>query len=244
MAYGALQGTANGHQWVTGSTFAVPANTGTCVVVAKITNDTRRQFLLRHSGSDLSFDFNGAASPKALSLARAGATYASADANAGSYAHYVAGDWLVIAFDWDTAAAARGWIGNLSTGAALAQPSAYTLQATIATPTTTQSALTCGGHSSVGTLYMEGPVACVCLFARVLSSDERGMFLRSRIPGSAYYIGRPGTNGTTDVPDVSGNGWTGTITGMSLADGPPRSGTMSVHATSRSTRRGERRGIA
>ena len=216
----ALLYNANGDQVVTGAGFSWPTTAGTAVATFFPTDATQRQALFRAGGADNQVQFSAHQAGDPFFANRQGATTASAEAAAANFAAYALNNWLILFFSWDTT---NSWLylGNISTGVAPAEPSSYSIRTTIVSPTAGTGALYVGNSDISNLRWLRGRIARASMYGRVLSDTERRVLFEGGIIGGATLDHWFGYNGTTDVPDYSGNGWTGTITSLTVDAGPP-----------------------
>lgn len=216
----ALNANANGDYYETGAGFTMPTSAGTYATWFYPTSITARQVLSIHTGTDSGLNWRADLAGKAFNGYRGGATYATAGADATAFAAYLgANNWHFLAFTW-SGSASKLYMGNRATPPA--EPSSYSGGTTIiATPTTTTSALRMMNDKPTTTRWLNGRMAMYAVYPRALAQFELYQLWKGVQLPAATGFWLPGMNGTTNVPDYSGNGWTGTITSLDLADGPP-----------------------
>lgn len=206
--------------------FTFPTTAGTIAIVAQLADDTVRQnFLHTVFPPDVGLDWRGDTAGDNLQFFRQGATYASAQAAAANFNHtgyspYALGAWCSLIASWDTT---NTWLylGRVG-GPPPHEPSAYAGRTTIGTPNTTAAVLRVMNSTVTTARYPRGPMAALAIAAHVWTPEERQAFNHLRfVPGCElfHFIG---ANGVVNVPDASGNGWTGTFTGTPTTAAWPR----------------------
>lgn len=217
---------ANGDILTSGS--VTPPTVGTATWWVKLSSASRQMVPwgtfagASYLGTD--FEFGSAGAP-IYCVRQRGTTDIEVRADSGNFAAFGTGKWIFVAFVWDSGGAASGqklFVGDETT--APAQPSAYTLQAVgSGASDTTAGTVYIGNASYDTTLWVDGRMGGFALYSRALSDADIAAAWAASSPTGAncqiYY--RLGSNGTTNVPDESGNGNTGTITGLSSADSLP-----------------------
>lgn len=154
-----------------------------------------------------------------------GTTNLSVTASHANFAAYAQNKWLFVAATWDTGGAAgdgKLYMGDRSLLAA--EPSAYSAQTAGSGTVGDDSAVDMYvGNSSVGNVPFPGRIAVLCLVKnRILTPGEIISWqFDPRNVADAVLFWHLGYNGTTNVPDWSGSGNTGTITGATVADHVP-----------------------
>lgn len=205
-----------------------PSESGTINLWFYPTDDTARQSLWHHTGgSDLQMTFRGDQAGDPFACFRGGSVYWDASANAANFAAYGLNKWLAISFRYGGSSADL-WLGDENNTPAA--PSAYGVQATGNTAITTAGAIYVA-NNLVTTRWIRGRLGAYAWWnGTILSDTEVGAWWSNPfgffpIQGATFpaptVYGRPGSNGTTDVPDETGNGNTGTITGLSSPDRNP-----------------------
>jgi hypothetical protein len=198
-------------------TFSPPAEM-TLIVAWRSASDTLRQTLLNHTGVDLQLGWRANSVNKEHEFYHQGATYGVAVADIRNYTAYGLNKQLYT-IARSGAAGCSLWLGD--DDRTPAAPSGYLSQVTVATPVTTTGTGRIGSDNSA-IRYNDGPIGLIALWSVVMSDADADKFwrnpsrhfLRER---QVFYL-RPGSNGVTDVPDESGNGLHGTITGLSAPD--------------------------
>lgn len=205
-----------------------PAGGITAAVWFYPTDDTVRQSLWHHLSNDTQIVFDGSVANDPIQCWRAGATYGEAYADAASFARFGLNKWCCLVFRAGVGASPSVFVGDATNPPEA--PSAYTFQTTLVTPSAASGQILIGANLT-STRWIRGRLGAYAWWDNVVLSDaevakwwanpygfrssEGGQF-----PTPAAF-GRPGSNGTTDVPDESGNGRTGTITGLSSPDTEP-----------------------
>lgn len=137
--------------------------------------------------------------------------------------------WIFVACTWDTTltnADQKIFTGDRNTLAA--EPSAYATQGVGSGAITTDAAGNpFWGNSGAGTQPMGGLISVGQYVSRQLTLGEiRQWQWRPRWVTSTEQLYVMGWNGTTNVPDLSGNARTGTITGATVAADSPVLGSI------------------
>lgn len=211
--------------------FTFPTTEGTLAVVTRLDDDTARQnFCHTVFPPDVGLSWQAQNAGDPIEFFRQGATYASAganiaDFNSATYSPYAApvagvGVWCSVIATWS---AANTWLylGRVG-GPPPQEPSAYQLRSAIVTPNTTAAPLR-GMNSTVNTTRnTRGPMAALAIANRVWTPEERQQFNHLRLVSGCSLFHYIGANGTVNVPDASGNGWTGTFTGTPTTAARPR----------------------
>lgn len=208
---------------ITLPSFTPPA-AHTVIIAVYLTNDTARQGLFTHLGVDWKMPFRGDNVGDPFQYFHAGATYGQAGASAANFANYGLNKWLYIVYRSSTSYAATIYIGDDANTPA--GPSSYDNVAsqTVVTPDTTAGTAHVG-NNFVTTRWARGRIGFYGVWNVVMNDTEVGQFWAN--PSSSFMsanlvvYGRPGLNGTTDVPDESGNSLTGAITALSSPDYSP-----------------------
>ena len=206
----------------------MPGTAGAFAMWVYLTNDVRRQRLWSMAGVDASLswrpDLGGGLN---LSGYRQGSTYGEADANIVDFAAYALNKWLYILFAWD-AGTSKLYMGDETS--APAEPSAYSVTTLIASPTGTGGAVTIGNDLANTTRWMSGRVGSWELYNTTPNLAQADLCRLGTYPAQHYLSF--GRNGTTNIPDITGNGLTASITGLSSPDinpGPPNGGRSWYH---------------
>jgi hypothetical protein len=159
--------------------------------------------------------------PNVLSLfVQRATTNLNVTAAPGNFAALGTGKWVFIVAVWDTNGAngdQKLYVGDRATPAA--EPSSYTVQ------TVGSGAITTNGTGNMflgnrdnGGQPLEGDIAISQIVNRIMTQGEiralqwQPMWVSGTIARHVH-----GWNGTTNVPDLSGNGNTGTITGATVS---------------------------
>lgn len=205
-----------------------PTGEATVALWVYLTDNTTRQQFWAHGGIDFQVSFRGDVAGDPLQFFRQGATYGEATADGTNFAAYGLNKWLAVVGRAPSGTNATLWVGDESTSPA--GPSVYNTQTALVTPTTTSGAPRIGNQTTT-TRWIRGSVGGYVWWNGTALTDPQVAawwadpfgYLASH--GSLFAtptaFGRCGSNGTTDVPDETGNGNTGTITGLSSPDQLP-----------------------
>lgn len=213
-----------------GDQIALPSNTPaaeqTIAMWAYASSAADRVTLWQHSPpADVQLLWRADLAGDPFQAFRAGATYGSAVAAAANFAHYGTGKWLAIVARF-SAATSTLWIGDESNTPA--GPSAYTTQIAYITPDTSSSgAPLVGGSATTNVRWWRNRIGGYAWWdGTALTDAEVGNWWADLFDYPTSFptptaFGRCGSNGTTNVPDDTGTGNTGTITALSSEDSFP-----------------------
>ena len=236
-----------------------PAESGGVLVWVYLSAFAVRMQAWHHSGADLAIALRGDLG-QIEAFRGATTSYWSATVNVTAWGSlWGTGKYLCLAWLYGGGAPDL-LLGDESTPLTL--PGAYVSRTTGAgTVLTTASTFLVGNSSASNVRWVRERVGAYAWFDNYRPSQAEAEAWRLNPFGylsseggqfpTPYLFCRPGSNGTTDVPDDTGNGNTGTITGLSAADSQPfipfnpswiRNAAW--HATQRGHGRGLRRGAA
>lgn len=199
---------------ITSGSFRSVGATGTIIGWFYLTDAAARQYLFGHNaGPEVQCDWRADAANDIFNFYRQrGTTYLQASAHAANFAAYALNKWLCIAFTWDTAGTPHAYMGSLTQE--LAAPSAYSTQTAGSGTLNTTAVDFRLGNGQVTTREMKGRLGAFAVFDTqlTLAQCQAWQFRPGNILGclGLYF---PGSNGTTSVPDLSGNGAGGTVGG-------------------------------
>lgn len=146
-------------------------------------------------------------------------TYAIAENNDSAIS---TNTWRFVGFSWDGTNAPKIYRGDLTT--AIAEVSSYvTSQAGSGTAQDeSANSMIFGNINPAGGEGFNGRIATVMVYNRVLSVGEmQSLQFMPRAASGCLIYSNYGYNGTTNAPDWSGNGNTGTNTGATVGDHVP-----------------------
>lgn len=207
------------------SSLAMPTTAGAIGQWVYLTDDTTRQVWCGHTGTDSAIGWRGDLAGDELQCYREGSVaYAEARAPIANFAVYALNKWLYVLFAW-SATASKIYMGDETT--APAEPSAYSVgyPTLIDTPTTVTGQIGLGNAAGAPTRWVRGRIGSWELYDATPNLAQADLCRLGTWPARHYLSF--GRNGTTDIPDITGNGLTATITALSSPDiepGPPNGG--------------------
>jgi hypothetical protein len=242
-----LETTAAGTDYCeTGAGVPMPA-TGACGGWFYPTSNTTRQQVWHHGGTDTGLAYRGDTTQE-LEFYREGPgfVYATVNAVVTNFAHWGLNKPVFIMWQWVEGGAAsdqKAWIGDLNN--APAEPSAYAGTRTVVAspPPTTAGAVRLMNNISSPTRYCRGRIGMFFVAPGVLDAAQRDAFRRCLMPVACEVFAMPGWGGVAHVPDWSGNGRTGAVSGMITAPRLAIAAKRKQHDIRRAVR-GNLRGVA
>ena len=188
------------------------------------TDDTARQTLLQTNNAvpDIALVWRADLAGDEFQFFREGVSYGSAQGQALNYARYGLNKWICLVARAPLGANGTLWVGDETNTPAA--PSSYVAQSALSSPVSGSNSVIVGNAFGAPTRWTRGRVGSATIWTRALSDAEVAQAWSgpsSKVSGSMALSYRLGTNGTTNVPDLSGNNNTGVITALSSPDGQP-----------------------